>query len=381
MRIALVHSFYQSAVPSGENTAVTLQAQAIADAGNEVRVVGRFTDDFLKQKAYPLKAAFTIATGKGPSPLKELEEFLPDVIHVHNLFPNWSTDWLRKIDVPIVVTIHNFRLICAAGTLLRDGKSCDLCPALGAHHSVIHSCYRESKVATLPLAVAQSRKKKPEILEQASEIIFLSKRAHDVFAQFGLGYEDKASVIPSFVTRSDVKKRLLSGSEVGPWLFAGRISTEKGILPLIEQWPGNQPLDVVGGGPLLEKCRELAGDKAIVFHGQQSKDFVMGLISKSRGLIFPSVCQEMLPFIYLEALSAGCPVVALEGNTVADDVQASGSGVVFAGFSEIAGALDALEDGIEAYRRQASARWKERFSIDKWQESITDLYRRACLRG
>src|SRR5688572_988933 len=128
MRIALVHSYYSSRVPSGENNVVDAQAQALRSAGHDVVVVAQSTNHRMRRRTYSLEAAVTVATGIGPSPLRALREFAPDVVHLHNLFPNFGRRWLREYDGPLVATMHNYRPLCPAATLFRDGGVCTECP-------------------------------------------------------------------------------------------------------------------------------------------------------------------------------------------------------------------------------------------------------------
>ena len=112
MRIAIVHSYYSSAQPSGENVVVDLQADALRRAGHEVRVIGARTDEKSKEFAYSMRSAVRASTGLGASPSRQLLEFEPHVVHVHNLFPNFGSRWLEQWDGPVVATLHNFRSIC-----------------------------------------------------------------------------------------------------------------------------------------------------------------------------------------------------------------------------------------------------------------------------
>lgn len=374
MKIAVVHSFYQSSFPSGETISVGLEVKALQDAGHDVQLFAKFTDDLLHQRIYPLRAALTVASGRGPSPLEAIREFAPDIIHVQNLFPNWSTAWVRNINIPYVVTVRNFRLLCPAGTLMRNGKFCDLCPTSGVRHSVIHSCYKGSKVATLPLAVSVARNTRPDVLENASGVIFLSKRSQKIFSDYGLVYEEKAQIVPSFVLPDSGGPYNDGVGRDARWIFVGRLSAEKGILQLIKHWPQGRSLDVVGSGELSDECVQVAKGKDIHFHGQLEQDTIREMLRRAKGLVFPSVCMETLGRVYLEAVSVGCPVAALVGNTVADDVEESGSGVVFTNFADILWGLDEVESNEDTYRRKASARYIERFSPASWLQSITRVY-------
>ena len=377
MKIALVHSFYLSSAPSGENNAVTRQAAALAEAGHEVTVVARRSDDFINQKLYKYRSAWTVATGAGPDPTELLNEFQPDIVHVHNLFPNWSTNWLKRLDFPVVATVHNFRPVCAAGTLLREGKFCDLCPTKGSGHAVKHSCYQASRLATIPLAIASRKGGPSPVLDRADAVVFLSDRTKTLYESFGLNLAEKSFVIPNFVGRSDFGPQSSNVSETQRWIFVGRLSEEKGIVPLIRHWPNDIPLDIVGNGPEEIRCEEEAEGKTIVFHGQLDPKEVKVLLQNARGLVFPSICSENSPLVYLESLSNGLPTLALEGNSVADDVKLFGTGVAIPSLENLLAGIQNLEGRHEDYSLAAIRRFENRYSAPVWLSDIERVYEQA----
>jgi glycosyltransferase involved in cell wall biosynthesis len=382
VRIGILHSFYQSSIPSGENLVVQLQAEALANAGHEVRIIGRNSDDFLEDRMYALKAALTVATGRGPSPLREIEEFQPDIVHVHNLFPNWSTSWVKEVGVPLVVTVHNFRPVCAAGTLLRDGAYCELCPTRGSHHAIKHSCYRDSTIATIPLAIASRKSRTPVLFEHADALVFLSERSRETYLSLGLSFDEKFHVIPNFVNRPEPEASETAVREAPYWIFVGRLSEEKGLLNLIRHWPTGYRLEVVGSGPQEEECRRAAAGKEISFHGQQDRETVAELMSGAIGMVFPSVWFESAPStVYVEALALGLPVLALSGNTVADDVVEFGTGISVDSWEGIEDALQNIELNRLELSRAADARFQQRFTQQVWSAEMLPLYEGLTRNG
>ena len=107
MRVAIVHSYYSSRQPSGENVVVDAQAAALTEAGHDVHVVARRTDEEERRSLHSVRAAWTVATGVGADPTDELRAFRPDVVHVHNLFPNFGTSWLARWAGPVVATLRD----------------------------------------------------------------------------------------------------------------------------------------------------------------------------------------------------------------------------------------------------------------------------------
>lgn len=378
MKIAIVHSFYRSG-PSGENLAVQMQANALAEAGHEVQVISRSTDDFINHPWYSLASGLTVATGLGPSPLPEINGFDPDIVHVHNLFPNWGDHWLEKLNKPLVATFHNFRPFCAAGTLNLNGAFCDRCPTQGSFNAVKNSCYGDSHLRSVPLAIATRKRTGNALLERADQLIFLSPLARDTYAKYaGESISSRSVIVPNFVNPPEpasARPDLTPNS----WIFVGRLSKEKGVLPLIEHWPTSEKLEIVGDGPQKQEIENaIRGRANITFSGPLNNFQVLDALRRSKGLVFPSVCLESAPsLVYLEALSIGVPVVALAGNAVAEDIGASNTGVVFDSLERLPEALKEAELSRETLVLEGRERFSARFSVESWIQSISETYERA----
>lgn len=325
MKIALVHSFYSSRNPSGENSAVNQQVVALESAGHEVALFSARTDELESNVAYPLVSAVRVATGRGRGPA--LDVFNPDVVHVHNLFPNYGTSWLGINKYPTVATMHNYRPMCAAGTLFRSGQVCTLCPDLGSSlPGLRHGCYK-NKVSTLPLTIRPSFGK-DAVLRNVERIIVLTEDMRERYLRLGLP-EHKLSVVPNFVPDSlDVGV----GSGGASWIYVGRFSEEKGILPLAQAWPHGKKLILVGSGELEEQLRAIKNPWVEVA-GSLSRSEVVTRLQTSVGLVFPSKWFEGLPMVYIEALSVGLPVLAWSPSVVRQLVSVQGTGRVADGFA------------------------------------------------
>ena len=374
MRIALVHSYYRSEVPSGENIVVDAQAKVLSEAGHEVQIIGRHSDDEIDKRFYAVKSAATVATGWGPSPLEQIEAFHPDVVHVHNLFPNFGTRWLSQVDVPLVATVHNFRPVCSAGSLLRNGQYCDLCPTKGSHHAVLNSCYRNSKLATIPLAIATRKSSLPPVFDRADALIFLSYRSRAIYDALQMGIADKSRTIPNFIDPPSLTKNKRESSSTDPWVYVGRLSSEKGILELIRAWPPNLALSVLGDGPLRGHCESAALGKKVSFHGMVGRNQLFSELLRSRGLVFPSLSSENSSLVYLEALAFGLPTLALAGNSAADDVSEAGTGVVIDSLDGIDRGIEEIETQHEHFVAAARHRFHSRYSRDVWLSDTLRVY-------
>lgn len=170
-RVAVVHSFYSSRQPSGENIVVDQQIAALRRAGHTVELFAQRTDEREGNPLYPLEAAWSTATGIGRAP--RLADFNPDVVHVHNVFPNFGKQWIAGSPAPVVSSLHNYRPLCAAGTFFRDGQVCTDClDKRSSKPALVHGCYR-GRVGSLPVAIGQRFEMDP-MLQDVARVIALS---------------------------------------------------------------------------------------------------------------------------------------------------------------------------------------------------------------
>ncbi|MHC1560540.1 glycosyltransferase family 4 protein [Actinomycetospora sp. C-140] len=377
MRIAIVHGFYRSDVPSGENVAVRAQVEALRADGNDVTVVAQHSDDRMTRATWPLEAAATTITGQGPDPTAALAEADPDVVHVHNLYPHFGTRWLERWSGPLVATLHNFRPLCAAGTLTREGRRCTDCVLGSAWSGVRHGCYHGSRLATVPLAFAhRGGAAVHPVVRRADRLVAISERAADEYGGAGVGRE-RFAVVPNFVPDPPAAAPQ-DGDE--RWLFTGRLSGEKGLRELLAAWPADRSLDVVGDGEEADELRALAGPN-VTFLGTLPHAVSRALPGHYRGVVVPSQWPEAgPPLTYLEAIAAGTPVVACAGNGAADDIARHGTGVVVGRtpeVGEVAAALDTVLDRREVLARRCRVVATERYTAAAWVAAITEVYRDA----
>lgn len=378
-RVALVHSFYSSRQPSGENTVVLDQAEALRAAGHEVTLVAARTDRLESEPGYAVRAAVRVATGHGRSPLRELERLDPDVVHVHNLFPNFGTRWLERWPGALVATVHNYRPVCAAGTLFRNGGMCTECPDGDRWAGLRHGCYRGARRATLPLAWAgRSGPAGHPVLRRADRLVVLSEYSRDFHIRLGLPAQ-RLVLVPNFVDAVEeaAPPPAVAGNGTGDsWVFAGRLSEEKGVLPLLRGWPDGEPLDVIGSGPLEPACRA-AAPRGVRFLGALPRHELRHRLPRYTGLVFPSVCPEMSPVVYQEALAAGLPVLALAGSAAADSVLRQGTGAVYQDAGELPRSLTAALGRFPALREHCRTVHAESYAAPSWTAAMTDVYTQA----
>jgi len=373
LRIALVHSFYASGQPSGENEAVRDQARALREAGHEVAVVAARTDELASSRLYPLRAAATVAGGRGRTPVAELREFGPDLVHVHNLFPNFARGWVRDWDGPLVATLHNYRPLCAGATLYRAGAACTSCLDGDRWAGLRHGCYRESRLATAPLAWANRKGPGGDpLLRRADRLVMLSELSLRTYLRAGIPAQ-RTALIPNFVDDPDPAAATSSSSSSGRWVFVGRLTAEKGALELLRRWPADEPLDIVGDGELLDTARAVA-PASVRFLGRLDRTELRRRLPSWRGLVFPSRCLEGAPLVQVEALAAGLPILAFDGSSVAESVRARGTGVAVSWDEPLQPALHAAAERFPGLRAHCRQVFDDHFTERTWVRSAELLY-------
>jgi len=216
---------------------------------------------------------------------------------------------LHRLSIPVVMTLHNYRLICAAATLYRDGAPCHDCVGTHPWHAVTHGCYRDSRLQSAVAAASMAvHAKRGTWQEEVDRFLALSEFGRGQVVAGGLP-EAKVVVKPNSV--GDPGARAHPPSTSRTVLFVGRLSEEKGVGGLLQAWSdvtGDLELLIVGAGPLEAQLRRSA-PPGVTFTGRQPPEAVAELMLSARALVFPSTWYEGQPLTILEAAAAGLPVV------------------------------------------------------------------------
>lgn len=306
LRVLFVHNRYQ--IPGGEDAAVEREIATLRATGVDVESV--ILDNSAIQTSFD-RLRVAVQTPHAPQGIATVVEaarrFRPDVVHVHNTFPLISPavhGAVRELGAATVQTLHNFRLMCANGLLLREGSPCERCVSGSPFQSVRFGCYRGSKVGTLAVArMIDHHRRAGTWLRDVDRFIVLSAFARDRFLAAGLPAA-RLSIKPNGI---DDPGPVATGQRSGI-LFVGRLSEEKGVRVLAEAAAlVSHPITVIGDGPLMPELRNVNGLRLL---GQQNREAVRAAMSRAAAVVVPSICYEGLPTVIPEAFAAGTPVVA-----------------------------------------------------------------------
>ena len=373
----MVHSFYRSENPSGENLTVLRQRELLKKNGIAVKLFSVSTDELQIGRNYQAKTALNFSLGRGRDFNAEIAQFRPSIVHVHNLFPNISETALSRLGVPYVLTIHNYRYLCANGTFFRDSAPCFECTKVSSIPSIVHGCYRNSRIATVPLAIRnfRSANERP-FFKHAAGVIFPSEYSQSIFAKGADVSNSSVIYQPGPVAESHLSRPQHRVED--KWMFIGRLTVEKGVVVLLQSWPVGRKLVIAGSGPMEDELRQIAAVRMlkVEFLGSVPHDQALSALSQSRGLIFTSQWPDVAPLVYAEALSLGKPVLSLGENTVSQWVKNHGTGYVIPSPDPTAwdDAIIRVEAHYERLSEKCSKISSLSFSEEGWTEQIKSLY-------
>jgi glycosyltransferase involved in cell wall biosynthesis len=377
MRILILHSTYLSGPVSGENRVVADESRLLREGGHDVRVWAPSPD--VSGSFGPLRAGLSaVWSAKAAREVGEVVRRRKiEVVHVHNLFPALSPAVLRSArsaGASVLVTLHNFRLMCLPADLLREGRICEACVGHLPWRGIVHRCYRDSALGSAALATSLVVHRGIGTFDGVERFLAVSAFVRDKHVEAGIRPE-RVVVKSNFTWALDRRE--------GPgeyFLYVGRLASEKGVDTLLAAWrqgkPG-LPLVVIGDGPDAQVLRRNVPD-GVEFRGQVSPDEVGVALSRARALMVPSRWYEAAPRAIIEAYAAGVPVVASDIGALPEAVTDGVSGRLAppndaAAWADVAGSLDDAESlrlGAGAHRL-----WEERFSPERGLEGLEAAYR------
>ena len=312
-----------------------------------------------------------------------------DIVHVHNTFPLLSPSIYgaaRASGAAVVQTIHNYRPICPAATLFRDGRPCEDCVGRSVPWpSIVHACYRDSRLQTIPVAALVASQRLFRTWRNVDAIIALTEFAAAKLVEGGLP-----------AGRMEVKANFIA-PDPGPrtgvgdgFLFVGRLVPEKGIGTVIEAAPLLGPgitVRLVGDGPDAPRLVDAARrHEALQPLGRLDRRAVQSEMARCRALVFPSIWYEGLPMTILEAFATGVPVIAARLGAAATLVRDRESGLTYepgdaAGLAACLAWAQAHPDEMAAFGRAARELYLSRYTAEASYRRLIEIYQAALARA
>lgn len=392
MKVLLVHNFYRSGTPGGEDVAV-IQEQALLERNGVEVVVYRKSNDDVQGLARKIEVGIQARWSRRV--YEEVSDLLrrerPQVAHFHNTFPLITASAYaacRDLGIPTVQTLHNYRLLCLGATFYRNGAVCEQCRPGRPGKGIIHGCFGDSMASSAAVGWMLWRNWRDQVYTELVDVyVALTEFAAAKFAQAGIARE-QIVIKPNFVDLES--ERLVRRKEAGQYaVFAGRLSREKGVHTLLKAWRQlrDVPLWIIGDGPALGELRSTSERESlpVEFLGMRPRSEVLQVIANAAMQVVPSEWYEGFPLVIVEAYACGTPVVAADIGSLTELVHPMHTGSLFpAGDSQaLANCVRELWENPELRRklgRGARDRFASDYTAQHSMSKLKEIYQLAIER-
>ena len=360
-KVLQVHNYYQ--LPGGEDTVVANEKRLLEKNGHQVIQYTRHNSELndlnvLQKLLLPFSTVFNLRTYREVKRIIREEKI--DIVHVHNTLNLISPSVYYaavSCGVPVVQTVHNFRLLCPSATFYRDGQICEACLEKGMGCALKHKCYRGSFVQTLACVVSTKIHRTTGIYKKL-HYICLTEFNKEKLLHLKQLRPEQISIKPNFV--EDSQSAVPGEQRADRLVYVGRLEKLKGVHILLEAWKllceDAPELLLCGTGPLDRWCADFIreNDLNVTVKGFVPNEEVRRLIGTSRALILPTQCYETFPMTIVEAYAAGTPVITGNMGNAGNLVEEGVTGMHYA-----YGQPQALADAVTAFLAQSTAKWCE----------------------
>ncbi|MGA7831599.1 MAG: glycosyltransferase family 4 protein [Terracidiphilus sp.] len=384
MRVLVAHNRYQ--LSGGEDAVVRDEVELLRRYGHDVEVFEENNDAIhgIRGKLIASSSVFYSVRSRRRM-ANTIRQLNPEIVHIHNWFPMLSPSIIQQVNasgIPVIQTLHNFRMLCANALLYRNGAVCMDCMGKALPvNGILHGCYRGSRVGSAIVTSAYAFHRMVRTWDCVDLFIAVSDFEREMLIRGGLPAE-KIVVKPNFIA-SDKYGAESNLEDIA--LYVGRLSPEKGICTLLSAWnSGKLPmrLKIIGDGPLAEEVRSCATrNSAVQYMGLQPPDTVYREMAKAKFLVFPSECFETFGRTVAEAFSQGTPVLASDLGAVRELVEDGVTGYRFSpGDSNalIEGALRfQVGDAYLQMRSNCRNVFLNRFTAEMNCNQLIDIYSKA----
>jgi glycosyltransferase involved in cell wall biosynthesis len=392
MRIVVAHNRYKYA--GGEDSVMAAEVEMLRGARHEVEV---FEADNRVIDGTLMKIAAAGSLFHSPSSSRRMAElfeiFRPEVLHIHNWFPLLSPSIISvacAAGIPVVQTLHNFRMFCANSGLYRDGRVClDCAGKTFPLDGVVHKCYSGSLVGSALVTAAYCYHRLAGTWNGVSTFIAVSEFQRELLIRGGMKAA-QVVVKPNFVRDPGAP----GDGSGGFALFVGRMTAQKGIRTVLKAWQEHGPatqLRIMGDGPLADEVRARAARlPQVEYLGQRAAPEVAAAMRDASFLIFASESYEPLPLTIVEAFAQGTPVLAANLESIVPLVKDGVTGLQFevGDADDLAVKASCLLANMARYRemrRNCRRLYEERYTEARNCRMLTRIYAEAigsrCRRG
>lgn len=384
MRIVILHNRYKHR--GGEDSVVDMEAELLQKAGHRVELfIVDNAEEIGGSLLGPLRAGLRARwnSAMGERVAAYLSEHPVDVAHVHNFFPLLTPavhTAIHEGGVPVVQTLHNYRLLCANGMFLRRERACEDCVVRGPWNAVRHGCYRGSRLQTAVWAEQAAFHRRRGTWQRSVDLFTTpSAFAREKLLAAGLPAE---RVVVKANPVADPGEPVFGGRG---GVFVGRLSREKGVHLLIEAWRrvGDHPLTIVGTGPEEAKLRAAAASLPTVrFLGRVDREGVFEALRAAAFSVVPSIWYENFPVSVAEAFACARPVIASHPTALAEFVEPGRTGLLF-DFGDVDSLAEACRELLVQPERaafmgrEARVRYEDRLTPEAGVAALESVYERA----
>lgn len=382
MRILIAHSFYR--IAGGEDGYVQQQMELLSDR-HTVKLLARHNSELPGGLSTVRNMTFSRQSNDDVD--STVRDFQPDLIHLHNAYPSFGPSVHQvasKRSVPLVMTVHNFRLRCPNGYMFTEGESCRRCEKGFYHNAVVHRCFPDRGQAAGYATALWAHRFLLRLDRKVSLYITPSEFVRNRMLEWGFE-PSRVEVVRNFTS---VHEEPVEAGSYG--LYLGRISSEKGIDVLLRALKdaGDPPFKIAGDGPILEGLQALAGRLELrntEFLGRLGRPEVLTTLRDARFAVLPSSWDENAPLAALEAMALGRPLLVTATGGLVELVQ-NGEGLVcpvgdVAALAASLRELSANDDRCRELGREASRRARKEFRPEAHLARLEATYDKVLLRS
>jgi glycosyltransferase involved in cell wall biosynthesis len=332
MRILLIHNKYGKF--SGEEAVVEAQIKLLRSNGHSVITYFRSSEELDEMKLGKAKAFFSALYN--PKAIQEIKTLItqeqPDIVHIHNLYPFISPAILpviKKMGIPIVMTVHNYRLLCPNGLFFNKGAICEKCTGPSKELNCITNNCEGSLLKSTGYALRNFwARTNQDYTENINMFLCLTAFQKDKLVANGFS-SVKCDVLSNFYNKK-IEPIDYNISDRNYVAFAGRISPEKGIPILLEAARKLPHIPFQLAGDMRDGyVNELDIPENVILRGMLDSRELSDFYSKARIYTHTSICYEGFPMVFPEAMAHKLPIIAPNMAGYPEVVEAGLNGLLF----------------------------------------------------